>query len=97
MVFSVGQRILPAFSGGRVLFSPRLMLYALLLLNVGCTLRVSAELLAYQHYAAWAWRVLPVSAVTELTAVSVFAANLALTLVTPRVNSSVSATRGADR
>jgi hypothetical protein len=83
MVFSVGQRILPAFSGGRVLFSPRLMLSALLLLNVGCGLRVSAEILAYQHYAAWAWHVLPASAVIELTAVSIFAANLALTFVTP--------------
>ncbi len=82
MVFSVGQRILPAFSGGRLLFSPRLMLAALLLLNAGCALRVSAEILAYQRYAAWAWSVLPASAVIELSAVSVFAANLALTFAT---------------
>ncbi len=82
MVFSVGQRILPAFSGGRVLFSPRLMLLALLLLNVGCTLRVTAEIVAYQQYATWAWSVLPTSAVIELTAVSIFAANLALTFTT---------------
>jgi hypothetical protein len=41
---------------------------------------VSAEILAYQRYAAWAWSALPVSAVIELTAVTIFAANLALTL-----------------
>ena len=84
MVFSVGQRVLPGFSGGRVLFSPRLMLWALLLLNAGCALRVSAEVLAYQRYAGWAGRILPASGVIELTAVSTFAANLALTFATRR-------------
>ncbi len=83
MVFSVGQRILPAFSGGRVLFSTRLMLWALVLLNAGCALRVGGQVLAYEALASWAWSVLPVSAVFELAAVSTFAANLALTFLSP--------------
>ena len=81
MVFSVGQRILPAFSGMRLLFSTKLMFASLLLLAVGCVLRVGAEILAYQGFAAWAWSWLPVSAITEMTAVSVFAINLLLTFV----------------
>ncbi len=32
-----------------------------------------------QHYATWEWHVLPASAVTELTAVSIFGANVMLT------------------
>ncbi len=79
MIFSVGQRILPAFSGMRLLFSTRLMFVCLALLSVGCALRVSCELLAYQGYAAGAWRWLPVSAVIELAAVTVFAINIAAT------------------
>lgn len=75
MVFSIGPRILPAFSGGRVLFSPRLMLWALVLLNLGCTVRVGAEVIAYRRLVAWAWQLLPGSAVVELTAVTVFAAD----------------------
>jgi hypothetical protein len=39
-------------------------------LMLGCTLRVSAEILAYQDYAGWAWDVLPVSALIEMTAVT---------------------------
>ncbi|HUK87502.1 MAG TPA: NnrS family protein, partial [Terriglobales bacterium] len=78
MVFAVGQRILPAFSGMRLLFSPRLMFACLGLLNLGCLLRVSSEILAYQGYAAWAWRWLPVSGLLELTAVTLFAVNLGL-------------------
>jgi hypothetical protein len=35
MVFAVGHRVLPAFAGMKVLYSPRLMLAGLLLLNVG--------------------------------------------------------------
>ncbi len=81
MVLAVGQRILPAFAGMRVLWSPRLMFAGLFLLTIGCSLRVSCEVLAYQGYAAWAWRVLPVSALVELTALSVFAANLVCTFV----------------
>ncbi len=83
MVFAVGQRVLPAFSGMRLLFSPRLMFAALLLLNIGCALRVSSEVLAYQEYAAWAWKVLPISAFTELTAITLFAINLFTTFSRP--------------
>src|ERR1035437_1770773 len=46
MVFCVGQRILPAFSGMRLLFSPRLMFAGLALLTAGCLLRVSCAILA---------------------------------------------------
>jgi hypothetical protein len=81
MVLAVGQRILPAFAGMRLLWSPRLMFLGLLLLTVGCTLRVTCEVLAYQGYAEWAWRVLPVSALVELAALSVFSANMLCTFV----------------
>jgi uncharacterized protein involved in response to NO len=81
MVFSMGQRILPAFSGMRLLFSPRLMFLALTLLCLGCALRVSCEALAYQGFAGWAWSLLPVSAVIELSAVVAFAVNLAATFI----------------
>jgi hypothetical protein len=86
MVFSIGQRILPAFSGMRLLFGPRLMFAALALLTLGCTLRVSCEALAYQGFAHWAWSLLPVSAVIELSAVTAFAVNLAVTFIrSPRL------------
>ena len=79
MVFGVGQRVLPAFAGMRLLFSTRLMFAAMLLLSAGCLLRVSSEILAYQEFlrSAWAW--LPVSAITEMTAVTFFAVNLLVT------------------
>ena len=83
MVFCVGQRVLPSFCGMRVLWSPRLMLWMLILLMTGCTLRVASEILAYQGYAAWAWSGLPVSALIELTAVFLFAVNLAVTFLRP--------------
>ena len=83
MVFSVGQRILPSFCGMHVLWSPRLMLVMLVLLMTGCTLRVASQILAYQDYAAWAWNVLPVSALIELTAVTMFAVNLICTFLRP--------------
>lgn len=81
MVFSVGQRVLPAFSGMRLLFSTRLMLAGLLFLTCGCALRVSGEVLAYQKilHSAWAW--LPYSAVLELLAVTLFAVNLLVTFL----------------
>jgi hypothetical protein len=70
----------------RLLFSTRLMFAALALLTLGCTLRVSCEALAYQGFAAWAWSVLPVSAVIELAAVGAFAANLLATFIRkPRI------------
>ncbi len=40
MVFMVGQRVLPAFCGMRLLFSTKLMFLSALLLTVGCLLRV---------------------------------------------------------
>ncbi len=83
MVFAIGQRVLPAFCGMRVLYSPRLMTASLVLLNLGCALRVGAEIPAYEANVAVAWRILPVSAVTELIAVSLFALNLAVTLALP--------------
>jgi len=79
MVFAVGQRVLPAFSGMHLLFSTKLMFAALLLLAIGCLLRVSSEILAYQGVVQSAWKWLPVSAVTEMTAVTIFAVNLWMT------------------
>jgi len=83
MVFAIGQRVLPAFAGMRVLYSPRLMLACLLLLNMGCALRVSSEILAYENYWPPAWGILPVSAICELAAVTLFALNLLLTFKQP--------------
>lgn len=85
MVFCVGQRVLPSFCGMRVLWSPKLMLLMLVLLMGGCTLRVASEILAYQDYASWAWSVLPVSALIELAAVSMFAVNLIVTFLRPPI------------
>jgi hypothetical protein len=81
MVFGIGQRVLPAFSGMRLLFSTKLMFVAMLLLSVGCLLRVSSEILAYQGFFPSAWSWLPVSAIIEMTAVTTFAANLFVTFV----------------
>jgi hypothetical protein len=75
MVFAIGQRVIPAFAG-RLLFSTKLMLMSLVLLTAGCLLRVSAEILAYQGFFHSAWSWLPISAVAEMTAVTVFAVNL---------------------
>jgi hypothetical protein len=76
MVLSVGQRILPAFAGMRLLWSTGLMFAGLALLTIGCTLRVSCEILAYQGYASWAWDMLPVSAMLELAGITAFAMNI---------------------
>ena len=73
MVFSIGPRILPHFCGITRLFSSRLMFANLALLQTGCILRVSSEPAAYEGIAAFAWRVLPVSGMLELTGVLVFA------------------------
>jgi len=83
MVFCIGQRVLPAFSGMRLLFSPNLMFAGLLLLSVGCLVRVSSEVLAYQEMAPGAWGWLPYSAVLELGAVTILAVNLIVTFVQP--------------
>jgi hypothetical protein len=79
MVFAIGPRILPHFGGISRIFSTRLMLASLLLLQLGCTLRVTSEPLAYEGIASVAWKILPISGMLELSAVLVFAANLALT------------------
>jgi hypothetical protein len=76
MVLCVGQRILPAFAGMRLLWSTRLMFAGLALLATGCTLRVSCEILAYQGYAHWAWPALPASALLELAGITAFAINI---------------------
>jgi hypothetical protein len=81
-VFVVGPRVLPAFFGVRRLFSTRLMFVSLLLVNIGCTLRVGAQMLAYQQISSLAWHVLPFSAIAEMIAVFVFAGNLMLSLTT---------------
>lgn len=83
MVFAIGQRILPAFCGMRILWSTRLMLWSLLLLHVGCTLRVIFEPLAYENYWGFAWKLLPCSAIVELAAVVLFAWNIFATLLQP--------------
>lgn len=83
MVFVIGPRILPAFCGMKVLWSKQLMVWSLLLLYGGCFLRVGSEPLAYEGIWAPAWKVLPVSALLELTAVSLFAVNIFVTIVRP--------------
>lgn len=81
MILSVGQRVLPAFAGMRILWSTKLMFLALLVLSIGCSARVSSEVLAYQGYANWAWHILPLSALLELTALTLFALNMMGTIL----------------
>lgn len=81
MVFAIGQRVLPAFSGMRLLFSTKLMFLALLFLTAGCVMRVSSEVLAYQGLLQSAWSWLPVSALIEMSAVTLFALNLFVTFI----------------
>jgi uncharacterized protein involved in response to NO len=57
------------------------MFASLLLLQMGCTLRVFSEPLAYEGLLNFAWKVLPVSGILELSGVLVFAANMALTFI----------------
>ena len=59
------------------------MLVMLVLLMIGCTLRVTSEIFAYQDYAKWAWNILPISALIELAAVALFAVNLIVTFARP--------------
>lgn len=79
LVFAIGQRVLPAFSGMKLLFSTKLMFASMVLLVLGCLLRVSSEVLAYQGFLISAWSWLPVSAIFEMTAVTIFAINLFFT------------------
>ncbi|MGB6975354.1 MAG: NnrS family protein [Terracidiphilus sp.] len=88
MVFAIGQRVLPAFCGMRVLWSTDLMAWSLYLLFVGCLLRVVAEPLAYENLWAPAWSILPISAVVELAAVSLFALNIGVTVFRPPASRS---------
>jgi uncharacterized protein involved in response to NO len=81
MILSVGQRILPAFAGMRALWSTKLMFAGLVLVTLGCTLRVSCEVIAYQGYAAWAWSVLPISALCELAGLTIYAINILGTFI----------------
>jgi hypothetical protein len=71
------------------------MFASLLLLQCGCTLRVSSEPLAYEGFSSLAWKVLPVSAAFELTAVLVFAANMVLTYAKGRPFASSEKCRAA--
>ena len=81
LIFALAPRMLPAFLGGRELYSTRLMAASLWLLTAGCLLRVSCEAIAYTSSPGSAvWSILPFSAFIELSAVLVFAANMALTL-----------------
>lgn len=80
MVFCIGPRVLPAFAGVSTLFSTQLMFVSLLLLTVGCSLRVTGEIIAYQGFGHWAWSWLPISAAIELAAVTLFAVNMGVTL-----------------
>ncbi len=73
--------MLPAFTGMKLLFSPKLMFACLALLNVGCAIRVVAQVLAYEGFSQRAWSALPVSAVAEMIAVALFAANLVFTFL----------------
>lgn len=84
MVFAIGPRILPHFGGIYSIFSKRLMFFSLLLLQVGCTLRVSSEPLAYEGWFPFAWKTLPVSGMLELSGVLLFALNLVLTFTLGR-------------
>jgi hypothetical protein len=81
MVFAIGQRVLPAFSGMKLLFSTNLMFAALSFLTLGCVLRVTSEVLAYQGFMHSAWSWLPASALTEMAAVTIFAFNLFATFM----------------
>jgi uncharacterized protein involved in response to NO len=82
MVFCIGPRVLPAFFGVVRLYSARLMFASLVLLDIGCTIRVTSQILAYQHISALAWKWLPLSAMLEMVAMTLFAANMLLTLRT---------------
>ena len=84
MVFAIGPRILPHFAGIYSIFSKRLMFMSLMLLQIGCTLRVLSEPLAYEGLLPVAWKTLPISGMLELSGVSVFAINIALTFLLGR-------------
>lgn len=82
LILSVGPLILPSFLNGRQLFSVRLMATSLWFISFGCLLRVSSEAIAYSRGGV-AWKILPISATLELTAILLFVVNLGLTMVQP--------------
>ena len=81
-VFTIGPKILPAFFNVRRLWSTRLMAASLVLLHIGCAARVVSQILAYESIAAFAWKVLPFSAVIELAAIILFTVNMLMTVTT---------------
>ncbi|HSP15354.1 MAG TPA: hypothetical protein VLV78_11440 [Thermoanaerobaculia bacterium] len=81
-VFTIGPRVLPAFFSVRRLWSTGLMAISLVLLNAGCAIRVVSQILAYEGISATAWKSLPLSAIVEMTAVTLFAVNMLMTLTT---------------
>ena len=82
VVFCIGPRILPAYLGVQRVWSTRLMGVVLTLLNIGCALRVASQVLAYEGWSTFAWKTLPLSAIIEMTAVTLFAFNMMMTLRT---------------
>lgn len=82
IVFTVGPRVLPAFFGYRRLWSTNVMFASLALASIGCAIRVTSQILAYEHISTAAWHWLPLSAIVEMTAIGLFAANMALSLRT---------------
>ena len=82
LIFAIGPRILPSFLNGRELYSSALMAASLWILNLGSALRVSSEAIAYSAGGA-AWRILPISALLEMTAVVIFVVNLGMTIKHP--------------
>ena len=77
LILGVGQRLLPILSHD-LLAWPRLVVPIFMLIAAGNALRVAAELATL----AWpiAFRILPASAILELTALVLFAANIFRTL-----------------
>ena len=57
------------------------MFAGLALVTLGCSLRVSCEIIAYQGYGAWAWHVLPISALCELAGLTIYAINILGTFI----------------
>ncbi len=82
VVFAIGPRVLPSFLGVGSIWSPRLMAAVLLLANVGCSLRVVSQVLAYEGISQTAWSLLPVSALIEMFAVGGFVLNMMMTFTT---------------
>lgn len=83
LIFSIGPRILPSFLNSRELWSARLMRWSLVLITLGCAIRVVSEPLAYGGIVNSAWKALPVSAFAELAAILLFGFNLAMSMATP--------------